>query len=79
MTLLIMTILMTLNTCDITYNDITYNDITYNDITFNDIIYNWFDFQMTLHITVNKKAYVMSNLLSKVYLNVLSSFLTFIQ
>ncbi len=32
---LIMTILLTHNMGDITYNDITYNDFTYNDNTFN--------------------------------------------
>ncbi len=33
MILLIITVFITLNTADITYNDITYNEITYNDIT----------------------------------------------
>ncbi len=42
-----MTIVITLNMCDITYNDIAYN---------------WFCLQMTLHITVNKNIYVMPNL-----------------
>ncbi len=46
-TLLIMTIVITLNMGYIAYNDITYN---------------WFCLQMTLLITVNKNIYVMPNL-----------------
>jgi hypothetical protein len=35
-----MTIHLTHNMGDITYNDITYNDITYNDFTCNDNTFN---------------------------------------
>jgi hypothetical protein len=47
-----MTILISPNSGDITYNDFTYNDFTFIDFTYNDFTYN--DFTIIIKIITLK-------------------------